>query len=147
MKIQIGKIYWDLEICRKSKKIPLLRLRHIFIQQIFPRRKFQNPVSGTNLKNFYQLQINSIDNLKQIRIQSTHPTHGMLMERMNATKRLLTTFVISNVYLVTKICKKFNFHYGFGGKTKTGRAKKYCQMGWIGCLCYLAGSSKCHCGN
>ena len=48
------------------------------LKQIFPRRKSTNPVSGTNLENFYQLQANSIDNLKQIWIYSTHPTHEKL---------------------------------------------------------------------
>ena len=31
-----------------------------------------------------------------------------------------------------KICKKFNFHVGFL-RADQGRAKYYCQIGWIGC--------------
>lgn len=56
------------------------------IKQIFPKRKSTNQVSGTNLKNIYQFQANNIENLKLIWIYSLHPTHGMFMKWMYATK-------------------------------------------------------------
>ena len=42
------------------------QLTHLIHIVIFPRRKFQNSESGTNFENFYHLQNNSMDNLKQI---------------------------------------------------------------------------------
>ena len=81
-------------------------------------------------------------------------THGILIINDDNHCRFMvsrnTTKSLSNIWQkfsflldegIAKICKKFNSLVGFL-RAAQGWAKKCCWISWIGCVIYLAGSSK-----